>query len=477
MLTMKKIILHITLLMAAVNANAQTGITNSGNLQIHNGASVTGFADLTNTASGALVNNGDLYIRGNITNNQSAMIAGTGTLFLNGSIAQTINGSQVFKTYDLVTNNAAGLILNNNLSVSGVHTYTAGMITTAATPNYLVYEAGSSYTGSSDARHVNGWVKKLGNTNFVFPVGTAVYERSIALTNLTAVSEFAVKHNTSATPNRYSLFDPLVYVDSAEHWIINKISGSAAQVAMNWDHSKVPFPNLMVSDIRAAYYDGTFWRSIGGSATGSALTTGNITSNSVSAFNSYFTFGSVSYVLPLHIISFTAARSGDVTKLNWTISNELNVNNYELQRSDDGINYYTIYTHNAYNRNGTEFYSYNDNKALKGTAFYRLKVNSLGAQIKYSNVVTVSAGDTGKEFYVITNPVDNDIDLYADAAVKGIYNYTIANTAGQVMQSGKLEIKNTGIYSIPLKPLFARGAYILVIQNEDTRLQKTIIKK
>ncbi len=474
---MKLNLITLLLFVATGSLDAQDIINNTGNLQIHTGASITGFADFNNTSTALLVNDGSLYIKANISNAQAGMSSGTGILYLNGTVAQSVNGSQILKTYNLTTNNTAGITLNNNLSVAGVHTYTAGMITTAATPNYLVYESGSSYTGSSDTRHVNGWVKKLGNTNFTFPVGTAVYERSIALTNLTAVSEFAVKHSIAVTPNRYSLFDPLVYVDSAEHWTINKISGSAAQVAMNWDNSKVPFPNLMISDIRAAYYDGTFWRSIGGSASGSALTTGSVTSNSVSAFNSYFTFGSVSYVLPLQIISFTAGRLNNATKLNWTISNELNVNNYELQRSDDGINFYTIYIHNPFNRNGTEFYNYTDSKALKGTAYYRLKVNNLGTQVKYSNIITVSAGDTGKEFYVVTNPVDTDIDIYADAAVKGIYNYTITNTAGQIMQSGKLEIKNTGIYSIALKPLFTRGAYILVAENDINRLQKTIIKK
>ncbi len=476
---MKKAILFLVIYcLIGLFANAQVTLQNTGVLfSTGNIDTLYINGDFTNTSSATLNNNGRLYIKQNIINDQASMTAGSGILYLNGTAAQTLSGTQIFKTFDLVSNNSAGIILNNNLSVSGAHTYTAGMITTSATPNYLVYEAGSSYTGSGDSRHVNGWVKKLGNTNFTFPVGTAIYERSVALINLTATGEFDVKHNNTITPDRYSLFNPLVYVDSAEHWVINKISGAAAQVAMNWDHSKVPFPNLMISDIRAAFYDGTFWRSIGGSATGNALTTGNVTSNSVTAFNTYFTFGSVSYVLPLQIISFTAGRMHDVTKLNWTIINEINVNNYELQRSDDGINFYTLDIQNPYNRNGTEFYSYTDSKILKGSAYYRLKVNSLGTQVRYSNIITVSAGNSGKEFYVITNPVDDDIDIYADADVKGIYNYTIANTAGQVMQSGKLEIKNTGIYPIPLKPMFTTGTYILVVQNEFNRLQKTIIKK
>ncbi|MBK7124178.1 MAG: hypothetical protein IPH68_16200 [Chitinophagaceae bacterium] len=306
--------------------------------------------------------------------------------------------------------------------------------------------------------------------------GTASYLRPVSLTNLTAAGEFDVLHHFIVTPNRYSLYDPLVYVDSAEHWTINKISGAAARVAMNWDNSKIPFPNLMVMDIRAAWYDGIFWRNIGGSATGDALTTGNITSNSISGFNAPFTIGSVSFVLPLKIISFTAGQLNDHTKLNWTISNELNVDHYELERSDDGIHFYTIYAHNPYNRNGTEFYSYNDMNIIKGTAYYRLKVYNRGSSIHYSHIVTVSANSNTKLFYVITNPVDDMIQVYANTAVKGTYNYTIANTGGQVMQSGILDIEYTGVYAIPLRSVLATGAYILVLQNEDNRLQRMVIK-
>jgi hypothetical protein len=182
-------------------------------------------------------------------------------------------------------------------------------------------------------------------------------------------------------------------------------------------------------------------------------------------------------VLPLKIINFTAARMNDHTRLNWTIGNELNVEKYMLQRSDDGIVFYTVSEQLPYNRNGTEFYSYDDWKTLNGTVYYRLKVTSPGVPVKYSQTISVSENDSRKQLYVITNPVDEKIDVYADAVISGVYNYSIAAMGGQVMQTGKLEIKNTGTYTIHLKSAFATGAYLLVVQNETTRLQKTIIKK
>src|SRR5688572_5485912 len=137
---MKRIIFYILLVSAGNYATAQDAFTNSGNLRIHSGGTLSGFGAFTNTSSGALVNNGSVYLKANISNSEATMSAGTGTLYINGTSAQALTGSEAFRTYNLVSSNAAGITLNNNLNVSGAHTFTSGIITTSATPNYMVYE-------------------------------------------------------------------------------------------------------------------------------------------------------------------------------------------------------------------------------------------------------------------------------------------------------------------------------------------------
>jgi hypothetical protein len=453
-----------------VQNNGITGVSASGIFYIN--------GSLINASGAALTNNGDLYVKQDITNNQAAMAAGTGTLYLNGTSTQTIAGTQTFKTYNLITNNGAGFIINNNLSVSGVHTYTNGMITTSATPNYMVYEAGSSYTGDNDARHVDGWVKKFGNTNFVFPVGSSIYERTIALNNLTAASEFNVKHFDAPTPNRLNIFSPIVLIDTNEYWKINKISGGSANVAMNWDNSKVPVPQVLITGVRAGYYNGSFWINIGGTGTGAVATTGGVTSNLVSAFNNNFTIASTSFVLPLDIISFTGNKNSNYNRLNWTIANEVNVLHYELQRNNDGVNFTSINIQLPKNNNGTEMYSYDDVAAMQSKAYYRLKCVDNNGQIKYSGIVVIAPSQNDrKDLYVIKNPVSDKIDIYASDLVKGQYNYTIANTAGQIIQTGTLDIRTQGVYSIKLPAYLSSGVYMLIVRNADNILQKSILKE
>src|SRR6185369_4180958 len=168
---MKKLITYMAAGLFAVTAIAQNGFTNSGNLQIHAGASLTGYGNFVNTSTAVLINNGSVHLKGDITNDQALLNSGSGGLFLEGNSVQTIDGAQSFKTNNLVTNNSAGIYLNTDLHISGLHIFSSGVITTSLTPNYVVYESGASYSGDDDSKHIIGWVKKIGNTDFTLPVG------------------------------------------------------------------------------------------------------------------------------------------------------------------------------------------------------------------------------------------------------------------------------------------------------------------
>jgi hypothetical protein len=464
-------------LLPAGNLSAQTNVQNNGILFV-SAASDTLFmgSSFTNAAGAAFTNNSVVNIKQDITNGEVAMATGTGTLYLNGTSTQVITGAEIFKTYNLITNNSAGFTLNNNLSISGLHTYTAGIITTSVTPNYMVYQAGSNYSGDDDSRHVNGWVKKIGNTDFVFPVGNGTYKRTVALTNMTVSSEFNAKHNSPSTPNYANLFPPLVLIDTNEYWTINKVSGGSALVEMNWDHSKIPVPQVLLSSVRAAYYNGSFWVNIGGTGSGNIATTGSVTSNSVSAFNNNFTIASTSWVLPLQLISFSGQHYSTYNKISWVVSNEADVVHYKLQRSNDGVNFYTVSQQSANNNNSTETYTVTDGGTMYGKAYYRLAYLQTDGQVKYSGVIIINAAQD-KDFYVIKNPVSTSIEIYAGSTFKGTYSYTLTNSTGQIMQSGTVAIITEGVQQVKLRSYLATGIYVLTLRNADHLLQKNILKE
>ncbi len=473
---MKNKILFLLIFFAAKIGVAQTAATNAGVLYISNSGDIFHAAgDFTNNSGAALTNNGQLYIKGNLSNSQSSMAVGSGTLFLNGTTLQTVSGAQVFKTYNLQTNNSAGFLLDNNLSVTGLHTYTSGLIATSATPNYLVYEAGSSYTGTSDTRHVTGWVKKMGNTNFTFPVGNNTYMRTAAISNLSATSEINC-HYFSNTQNIYNLTAPLVQVNPREYWQVNKISGGNAQVTLNWDNSKVAFDNVLINEIRVAHYNGSTWTSAGGTASGNVTTTGTITSNALTSF-SPFTFGYESYPVPLKLISFTAERRSGVSYLHWVTDNEENVNRFDIQRSNDGTSFATIGNLPARNTSFQEHYYYEDRSPIQGIAYYRVKSLDNDGKYIYTKIVAVTEGQYQGNSFIVVNPVKTVITVINKSGFDGLFDYRIFNAGGQLLSKGNVTISLNGNAVFPV-PGGASGMYILELSNSRTNFrQKILVEK
>lgn len=463
------------MLLTAGYANAQGVLQNNGNMQIHAGASVSSYGGFNNTASAVLLNNGNLYLKGTVTNDQPAMSTGSGVLYLNGSAAQTVDGTQLMKTYQLVTNNAAGITLNNNLSVADVHTFTNGMVVTSTTPNFLVYEAGASYTGSADTRHVNGWVKKLGNTAFIFPVGNNSYERPVAVSNLSASGELNCRY-LSATPNTANVQSPILLVNPNEYWELNQVSGGTAQVTLNWDNTKVTFPGYLLTAIRSSWFNGTNWVNEGGTATGSIATTGTITSNTVSSFG-YFVIGSTSFVLPMHFISVSAQRKPGATTVRWQATSEINVAYYEVERMNGNGIFNKIGVVKSNNSQLETEYEYIDALPLVGVAMYRIRSVDMDGQYTFSKVVSVSENNNTPGLQVLNNPAHEAIYITASGAYKGKYQYELFSAAGQLIQSGVLNISGNDVVTIPLSIKATTGIYLLNVKNEERRFTKRIMIK
>jgi hypothetical protein len=464
------------LLLSGIIAGAQVSLQNTGILYVSSGTDtlyVNG--DFANTSAAALTNNGKFYIVQNVSNDQVSMAVGTGTLYLIGSIAQTVNGAQTFKTYNFVSNNSAGITLNNNLNVNGTHTFTSGLINTSSTPNYLVYEAGSSYTGDDDSKHVNGWVKKIGSTNFTFPVGDASYERVVAISNLSVSSEINCKYNTP-TNNTINLFSPLVQVKANEYWQIDKISGGNAKVALNWNHSKVPMDNVLIADIMAAIYSSGNWTDAGGSstATGNVTTTGSVTSNAVTSFGS-FTLGYYSFPVPLKLLSFTASRRAGISYLRWITDNEQQVDHFDVQRSYDGIHYSSIGNKPARNSGFREQYDFEDYSSLKGFAWYRIRSIDIDGKSSFSRIAVVSETDINSASFLVMNPVHTSITIVNKTGYDGKFDYRLFNTSGQLILQGNTAMANSSGTVLPVPFYLASGIYVLELSNEKTIFRQQLL--
>ncbi len=169
----------------------------SGNLTIDasSGISLVNKA-ATLTVNGDIVNNGtitlsdqsggDLIVKGNFTNN-GTFTANDRAISFKGSSQQTVGGTTAPLNFAYVIfNNAAGIVLAQNVVASKTTWLTAGKVSLGSY-NYVIGDTiiGTFSTSAMMSTMSTGQVKKIytGKTSFLFPVGCITRYTPVTITN------------------------------------------------------------------------------------------------------------------------------------------------------------------------------------------------------------------------------------------------------------------------------------------------------
>jgi len=461
------IIDYLALFILPVITVGQVTITNTGPVTITGAKPVTIKGNFTNASTGVWVNNGDVTIIGNITNNQAGMSAGTGTTRLAGTSMQTIGGGQPFVANTLFLTNSAGYTLNQSLQVAGATTFTGGIVTatTAATP--MIFNAAATLSGVSDASHVNGYVRRLGTSLFTFPVGDASLYRKVDITPGSNASGIDCRYfKGDAGPGSFTSggasLIPLVAYNKAEYWDLHPVSTATSTITIYYDQVVPPGKISSTADLQVAHLRGGNWLNEGGTANTVDVTTGGVTSQSVSTW-SPFTLGSTSLTspLPLALLSFSGLLVNNAGQLSWEVTDEVNVRAYEVERSCNGVDYTTIGEVPA---TGSRLYQYEDLNISCHLAYYRLRMVDIDGKYTYSKVISInSAGGNG--INVMPNPVGDRLTISFGTGTGGKYGISMTDMSGrqvfvqeQVVSGGETILWNRS-------PQVQSGNYILTLRN------------
>ena len=124
----------------------------------------------------------------------------------------------------------------------------------------------------------------------------------------------------------------------------------------------------------------------------------------VGGFMGPFTFDEQG--LPVELLYFKGSKGIESVNLSWATASELNFDFFEIQKSKDGKEFYTIGNAKG---NGTtsvrQNYSFSDEKPAIGKNYYRLKSVDFDGYTEYFNVVMVDF-DGKRNFSVYPNPSD-----------------------------------------------------------------------
>ena len=96
----------------------------------------------------------------------------------------------------------------------------------------------------------------------------------------------------------------------------------------------------------------------------------------------------VQTVLPVTFTSVKAWQQNKNITVQWKVANEINIKNYEVEKSVDGINFTKVNTTlSAGSFAGNYLYKWLDESAVAGDNYYRIKSNGINEKFSYSEAV------------------------------------------------------------------------------------------
>ncbi len=187
-------------------------------------------------------------------------------------------------------------------------------------------------------------------------------------------------------------------------------------------------------------------------------------------------------IIPVEIVDFYGKELDNKNVLlNWLTASEININNYEIERSNDAARFKSIGIINSKgNNNAKQLYEFKDVDAQIGINYYRLKINELSGTINYSKVIAINLKNAPTLFSlaVFPNPTISDVQLRIELKENSVINYTLTNTIGQIMSTKSNELLPKGEHNqwLSMRDL-PNGIYFLNVKIGELSFIKKIVKE
>ncbi len=175
--------------------------------------------------------------------------------------------------------------------------------------------------------------------------------------------------------------------------------------------------------------------------------------------------------LPVTIIDFTAQKNNETVVLKWYATNETGFKKYEIERSTDGTNFYTIGEVAGQNLAN---YSFTDNNLPKvNSVFYRLKMIDIDAQFRNSKIVSVRIANNFSNAQVYPNPAREKLTVKLEKALSENSRLTITDLSGRNIMQLLVSAGQTNI-ELPVNHLMA-GRYFIKISNNNELINESFV--
>jgi len=174
--------------------------------------------------------------------------------------------------------------------------------------------------------------------------------------------------------------------------------------------------------------------------------------------------------LPVKLIDFSGLAKTGFNELDWHTSNEIQLQQYQIEYSPDGIHFEQAGVVAA---SGSSNYHFTHTITAAGKIYYRLKMADTDGSIEYSKVIIVSPINTANKNFVAPSVVNNgmiSVNLYD--AWTGLQ---IINMDGQLVYKASI-INRTGKINIQVPSLHTGHYLVRLVANDKQATQRILVQ-
>ncbi|MEO8399971.1 MAG: T9SS type A sorting domain-containing protein [Ignavibacteriaceae bacterium] len=187
--------------------------------------------------------------------------------------------------------------------------------------------------------------------------------------------------------------------------------------------------------------------------------------------------------VPVELVSFNAAVSGNQVDLRWITATELNNKGFEVERkSAEGTFEKIAFINGNGTKTDVSAYTYSDKLEKAGTYYYRLKQVDLDGTFEYSNTVEVTIIALPGEYALAQNypnPFNPTTSISYNIPQAGHVSLVVFNLLGEKVANLVNGFQESGNYTVNFEASkLASGTYIYTLNaNGNTITKKMVLMK
>ena len=200
--------------------------------------------------------------------------------------------------------------------------------------------------------------------------------------------------------------------------------------------------------------------------------------NGISQFNEFSIIDGIDIVLPVTITNVKAWQDGEMIKVGWTCTDEINIDHYEIEKASDAQHFIYLGQATAKNNGLKSDYVVTDNRPATGENYYRIKVVDKNGLVSYTSIVVVNMGKSIARIFLYPNPALKHIfNVQMSNVTAGDYKLQVYDGAGRVVLRKSIEhFGGSSTQQVILPAGISAGAYrVVVLCNEKAIYNTTLI--